>query len=478
MKNQSSLSILFFIGFIEFFERFGFYTLQGILVVYLLKEKHFTSTDAFHIYGAFSALLYGFVGLGGWCGERILGASTTLLLGLLVMLLGYLGLTFASVEAFFPSLAGVCIGNALFKANPATILGKIYHDQPEKLHSAFTIFYMTVNLGALSALIIGPFLSHHLGYRYAFFASALGIFIACCVVMINKIKLREVTQELQMFQGKKWHFLGVMGVVILLWVLTVFLLSSYVYVILGLKVVIAMVLAVYLWAAQNESPGVRRRLWVVLILMVEAVVFFTLYHQMPTSINLYGVLHVYPKILGIAFDPQSFQALNPFWIIVWSPVLAVWYQKNAISAYPLSIFHKFSIGMLCCGLSYIVLYVSHFFADASFHVSPMWLVVSYIFQSLAELLVSALGLAMVAELVPTTWMGGVMGMWFLTSSVSGFTGAKVASLIEVPQAMQASLHSLNAFATVFAEIALVIIAISLLMFFSIKYMQKMISLND
>ena len=95
MKNQPSLPILFFIGFIEFFERFGFYTLQGILVVYLLKEKHFTSTDAFHIYGAFSALLYGFVGLGGWCGERILGASTTLLLGLLVMLLGYVGLTFA-----------------------------------------------------------------------------------------------------------------------------------------------------------------------------------------------------------------------------------------------------------------------------------------------------------------------------------------------------------------------------------------------
>jgi POT family proton-dependent oligopeptide transporter len=474
MKNVSIFSgLLPLIGFIEFFERFGFYTMQGILVLFLMKTKQFSSTDAFHIYGAFFSLVYAFVGLGGLCGDKILGPQKTLLLGLAVMFLGYMGLSIGPDSAFFPSLAAVCIGNAFFKANPANMLAKIYQEDKHQLHSAFTIFYMSVNIGALLALIVGPFLSSRFSYHYAFGASAIGILFAIIFVIKNSEVLRLATGEIDSVKNKLLTFGGLFLLIFCLWGSTSYLIFYYDYVILGLKIIIGLALSIFIFAALKESNQVKRRLLAVIILMLEAVVFFTLYNQMPTSINLYAVLHVHPQIFGIEFDPQSFQALNPFWIIIWSPFLAKFYIKNAEGKHPLSIFHKFAAGMFSCGLSYIVLYVSHFFIDQSLHVSPLWLVVSYIFQSLAELLVSALGLAMVAELVPASWMGGVMGMWFLTSAVSGFTGASLASLIAIPKNMEASYASLNQFSTVFYEIACVVLFISLLMFLSVKYMKKL-----
>jgi POT family proton-dependent oligopeptide transporter len=187
---------------------------------------------------------------------------------------------------------------------------------------------------------------------------------------------------------------------------------------------------------------------------------------MPTSRNMYAILHVHPELLGLHFDPQSYQALNPFWIIVWSPILARMYQKNTWSIYA-----KFATGMLFCGVSYLILYVSHFFVDGASQISGWWMVLSSIFQSLAELLVSALGLAMVAELVPQSKMGTVMGMWFLTSAVSGITGAYVASLSAVPKT--ASLDtSLTAFADLFLGIGVATIVFSALMFALVRFLEQ------
>lgn len=472
-KSAKSFWLLPLIGFIEFFERFGFYTLQGILVLYLLKVHHYSSEEAYHIFGAFSALVYGFVGLGGWCGDKIFGPKKTLLIGLVVMLLGYIGMSLFAQKTLFPSLAAICIGNALFKANPGALLGHMYQHEPSRLHSAFTIFYMTVNMGALLALIVGPFLSSTYGYQYVFATSALGMVVAILTVIFKQKILDEAVKD-KVFIGFKWDnvLLGLLTLV-LLWGLASYLLSAYEWVIFGLKIIIVLVLALYLKICLQEKGATRHRMYAVLILMFEAVIFFTLYQQMPTSINMYAVMHVHPKVLGWTFDAQSFQALNPFWIIIWSPFLAKFYQKNALSKQPWSIFRKFSYGMLCSGISYGILYLSQFYADGQFYISGLWLVVSYIFQSLAELLVSALGLAMVAELVPNYRIGGVMGMWFLTSAVSGFTGAKLASLTTLPDGkLTATLESLQAFGHVFGGIALVILLIAAIMLWSNRFLEK------
>jgi proton-dependent oligopeptide transporter, POT family len=474
--TEKSFRLLPLIGFIEFFERFGFYTLQGILVLYLLKVHHYSSEEAYHIFGAFSALVYGFVGVGGWCGDKIFGPRKTLLIGLVIMFLGYFGMSVFGKKALFPALAAICIGNALFKANPGALLGHMYRDDSIRLHYAFTIFYMTVNIGALFALILGPFLSSTFGYAYAFAASAIGLVLAIIMVLLKQDILDEAVKEKVFMRFKADNVFWFSAGILVLWGLVSYLLSAYDWVIFGLKIVIVVVLVLYLKMCLKEKQLVRHRMYAVLILMFEAVVFFTLYQQMPTSINMYAIMHVHPQIFGIPFDAQSFQALNPFWIIIWSPFLAKFYQKNALSEHPWSIFRKFTYGMFCSAISYGVLYGSQFYADEQFYISGLWLVLSYVFQSLAELLVSALGLAMVAELVPSYRMGGVMGMWFLTSAVSGFTGAKVASLTSLPQqGFSGTLESLHAFANVFGGIALVILLIAGLMFWSIRFLENWVA---
>jgi len=462
----STRGLLGLISGIEFFERFGFYSVQGILILYLIKVKGYASQDAYHIFGAFSALLYGFVGLGGVLGDKVFGPKRTMFFGLFIMLLGYAGLSAGKHDNFFPALALVCIGNALFKANPAAVIGHLYQDNKTKLHAAFTLFYMAINIGALFALMIGPLLSSSFNDAYVFASSAVGIFLALILLYVKRKALHfaQMSQIYPVLSCWQW----VLALLLLLgaWVLFRYLLHAYDWVILGLKILIFAVLMIYIRSAFAEEGVIRRRMLVVLLLMFEAVCFFTLYHQMPTSRNMYAVMHVRPELLGIHFDPQTFQALNPFWIIACSPILARLYQNHSWSIYA-----KFATGMLFCGVSYLILYVSHFFVDANCHISGWWMVVSAMFQGLAELLVSALGLAMVAELVPRAKMGAVMGMWFLTSAVSGITGAYIASLSAVPKVASLTV-SLNAFANLFCDIGVVTIIFSVLMFVSVRVLEK------
>lgn len=234
-------------------------------------------------------------------------------------------------------------------------------------------------------------------------------------------------------------------------------------------VVVAIVLTIYAYYMRQEfrGPGSlneRRhtlvKMGVAIFLMLEAVVFFVLYHQMPTSLNLFAVHNVHPNLFGFPIDPQSFQVLNPIWIVLLCPILAAGYAELSNRGVAMTIPYKFALGMTCCGISFSLLYFARFAHDATGMVSSGWLVASYLFQSAGELLVSALGVAMVAELVPRRMTGFVMGTWFLTSSVSGVIGASVASYAALPRNLQPGIESLMIYTEVFAHIGLITLGIA------------------
>ncbi|STU96072.1 tripeptide transporter permease [Klebsiella pneumoniae] len=152
---------------------------------------------------------------------------------------------------------------------------------------------------------------------------------------------------------------------------------------------------------------------VAFLLMVEAIVFFVLYSQMPTSLNFFAIRNVEHSILGLAFEPEQYQALNPFWIMIGSPILAAIYNKMG-DRLPMP--HKFAIGMVLCSGAFLVLPLGAKFASDAGIVSVNWLILSYALQSIGELMISGLGLAMVAQLVPQRLMGFIMGSWFLTTA--------------------------------------------------------------
>lgn len=459
---------------LEVWERFGFYTVQGILTLYFIRFLGFNDSEAYYTFGAFSALVYGMVALGGYLGDKILGTKRTIVLGLITLALGYLALALVNKEQVFLALGLVCVGNGLFKANPSSLLAKCYEKNDPRLHGGFTLYYMAINLGSTFALFIGPALASSLGYAYAYFISFIGLVLGLANYWFQHQHVANINTNAdnKTIPFVYWCFV-VLGIV-LATLIAAYLLQHVLFAQSLVWLITAVVVAIYLLYMRREDKRVCIRMLVALVLMLEAIVFFTLYQQMPTSLNLFAVNNVRPILLGITLDPQSFQALNPIWIIIMSPVLAMLYHKLQQRGLAFSIPYKFAVGMLCCGLSFTLLYFARYLHDNGGMVSSWWLVASYFFQSTGELFVSALGVAMVAELVPVHITGFVMGMWFLTSSIAGFVGASVASLTALPANVKPGMESLAIYTKVFAYIGLVTLGIGGLMWLGAAFLSRYI----
>lgn len=467
----------FMIFMLEIWERFGFYSVQGILVLYFMRYLGFSKPIAYQTFGAFCALIYSMVPLGGFLGDKVLGTQRTIVLGLFVLASGYFTLAWSGQSGVFFALSLICIGNGLFKANPAALLARCYTQDSASIHAGFTLYYMAINLGAILALFVGPAISSHYGYAYSYTVSASGIVFGLLNYFLQRHTIAHLATPVEQ-RKPHWLWWCVIGLSIglLTWASS-YLLQHVLLAKILVYTAITIMVSFYIICLCRESLVTRQRMLLVLILMAEAVAFFTLYQQMPTSINLFAVQHVRTMFGGISIDPQSFQVLNPIWIVAMSPVLAAFYaflQRKQIY-FPTP--YKFALGMACCGLSFAVLFISRFAHDMQGMVSPGWMVLSYWFQSMGELLVSALGVAMVAELVPKRMMGFVMGMWYLTSALAGLTGATLAAYTVLPQPANSNIESLVTDTHVFAMIALMTLVIAFLLWVVSPRLTRLMHVN-
>lgn len=453
----------YMIFMLELWERFGFYTMQGILTLYFIRYLGYSEVDSYYTFGAFSALVFGMVVIGGALGDKVLGTKRTIVLGLCVLALGYFGLAVTDKEHVFLALGLICVGNGLFKANPSNLLSKCYEANDPRLHGGFTLYYMAINLGSMIALFAGPYLSSHYGYSYAYMLSAIGLLIGLANYAFQYHHVAHINTAADLRQLRVWDWSLVLLGVIVLTYCSAYLLQNVALAQNLLWCVAFITVAIYVFLMRNQKKATVIRMLVAFVLMCEAVLFFTLYQQMPTSLNLFAVNNVVPTLFGFTIDAQSFQALNPIWIVLMSPVLAYFYNALNNRGFSFSIPYKFALGMTMCSLSFLLLYFPRFFYTDNGMVSSWWLTGSYLFQSLGELLVSALGVAMVAELVPASIAGFVMGMWFLTSSIAGFIGAKVASYTALPAHIKPGVESLMIYTDVFACIGLATLFIAVLM---------------
>ncbi len=471
LKNQPRAFYMIFM--LEIWERFGYYTVQGILTLYFIRYLGFDDEKAYYTFGAFSALVYGMVSLGGYIGDKWLGTKRTIVLGLIVLSLGYLSLSLVTKPYVFLALGLISVGNGLFKANPSNLLSKCYQRNDPRLHGGFTLYYMSINIGSVAALIAGPSISQKYGYSYAYFLSFIGLTLGLLNYLWQKHHIKDIRTPADENPISIGHWVLVIIGVLVATKISAYLLQHVAIAKNLVWLVTFVVCCVYIAYMRKQKKAEVYKMLLALILMIEALVFFVLYQQMPTSINLFAVNNVSPTLFGIQIDPQSFQVLNPIWIIVMSPLLAMFYEKLHRRQIPFSMSYKFAAGMTLCGLSFMVLYLSSYFHSEAGVVSSWWLVGSYFFQSTGELMVSALGVAMVAVLVPTHITGFVMGMFFLTSSLAGFIGAYVASFTAIPSNIEPGVTSLHIYTHVFLSIGLVILAISLVLWVAAPFLSRL-----
>ena len=457
---------------IELWERFGYYGLQGIMAVYLVKMLGMSESESVTLFSSFSALVYGLIAVGGWLGDKVLGTRRVIVLGTLVLALGYALIAWSGhdIGMVYIGMATIAVGNGLFKANPASLLSTCYEKDDPRLDGAFTMYYMAINIGSFFSMLATPWLAAHYGWSMAFSLSFVGMLITLVNFMLchKWVKSHGSKPDFQPLHIGK--LLATLAGIAVLVVIATWMLHNQGIARLLLALVAVVIVCIFAKETVALKGAARRKMIVAFLLMTEAVVFFVLYMQMPTSLNFFAIRNVEHSIFGIAFEAEQYQALNPFWIMVFSPILAAVYNKMG-DRLPMP--HKFALGMLLCSAAFLVLPLGAKFASQLGIVSVNWLILSYALQSVGELMISGLGLAMVAQLVPQRLMGFIMGSWFLTTAGAAMIAGKVANLMAVPSGITEPLHSLRVYSDVFLQIGLATGVIAVLMLLTAPKLNRM-----
>jgi len=473
---------------IEMWERFGYYGMQVLIVYYMVQRLNFPDDRAALVWGAAAALIYVAPAIGGWVGDKILGARRTMLLGAVILAGGYSMMVLPGDDVWFLfcALGVIVVGNGLFKANAGNLVRKIYEGDDSRIDSAFTIYYMAVNLGAMISQLLTPWLKDYvnehygngLGWHVAFAVCAVGLFLGLANYALMRRTLAHIgsePDELPLNWGKLGAVLGA-GVVAVF--VSAFILQhqdvarAFVYV-AGVAVV-----GIFAYLIKVSQPSERAGLIAALVLTVQTVFYFIFYQQMSTSLNLFALRNVDPafNVFGMHlwdWSPAQFQAFNPIWIFILSPMLAWAYTRAGKSNRDISIAAKFALGFVIVAAGFFIYGASGFFADSQGKVSSWLMVWGYGAISLGELLVSGLGLAMIARYVPARMGGFMMGAYFVASGVSQYLGGVVATFASVPRNITDSLESLPIYTALFNKLGIAALVCTVIAIAALPLMNRL-----
>jgi len=392
---------LFLLFGTEMWERFGYYGMRALLVLYLVASAEdggfgWTTGEALSLYGTFTMAVYLTPLIGGWLADNIIGQRKAIIYGGVIFSLGYftLGIPQSMIvgmeeTVFYIGLTLIIIGNGLFKANVSSLVGDLYEEGDHRRDGAFTIFYMGINLGAFLAPLTVGVLGETVNWHY-------GFILAGCGMLIGLI--------LQLTLGNK--YLGDIGVQ-----------PS------------AKRTKGEVKAHAPLSTADKDRMKVILIMSMFSVIFWAGFEQAGGLFTIYASDFTDRTIFGFEVAASSFQSLNAMFIILLAPVVAsVWIKMG--SNEPTSP-KKFAIAMFFLALGFFVMLWATMVqgGDTSVKVSMLFLVFAYLFHTLGELCLSPIGLSMVTKLAPLKFTSLLMGIWFfftaLSNKLAGFIGSFV-----------------------------------------------------
>jgi len=460
------------IWLIELWERFGYYGMAAILVLYMVEKVGFKDTQANLVWGAFTALVYAAPAIGGWIGDNVLGTRRTMPIGAAILALGYAMLSLPSQNLYFLyiSMGVIVVGNGLFKANAANMVRRIYEGNDAKIDSAFTLYYMAVNVGSTVSQLMTPWIKDHYGWHAGFAFCFGGLVLG----LINYALMLRTLSHIGSPPDEKPVRWDRLGMILGLGVVCVFIVTFIVQYSAArdIAVIIAglTVLAIFVYMIVVGARSERAGLIAALMLTVQTILFFIFYSQMSTSLTLFALHNVEWKQSFLLFDVTwsagQYQALNPIWIMLLSPVLAWIYTHFGKSGRDLPIAAKFVLGFVVVAIGFFIFGISGSTAVAG-RVSSWYMIWGYGFYSLGELLVSGLGLAMIARYVPARMGGFMMGAYFVAVGVSQYLGSIVANLASIPDNITNPLESLPIYTGLFNKLGFVavggiVLAIALL----------------
>lgn len=427
---------LFVLFFAEMWERFSYYGMRALLIFYLTKHWLFSDEKSGVIYGAYTALVYITPVLGGYLADRYLGQRKAVTYGAVLLTFGHLLMGFegaggqdaASLNVFWLALAFIIVGSGFLKANISVIVGQLYPRTDVRRDGAYTIFYMGINLGAALGSLMCGYLGETYGWSYGFGAAGVGMLLGLIVFIIFKPLLLgrgepsnpEALNKPVMGIKLEWllYLVGLVAVVICWW-----LVQNQALVGSLLGVAGAILVGYVLWTAVRKlEPHDRDRIFAAMFLIIGSILFWALFEQAGSSLNLFTDRHVDRS--GVS--ASVFQSLNAIYIVLLAPLFAwLWTTLGRKGLEP-SAPAKFGLGIVQLGIGFLVLVAGSAAAGDSM-VPVLFIFLIYLFHTTGELCLSPVGLSAMNRLAPVHLASLIMGTWFFASATGNFAAGLISA---------------------------------------------------
>lgn len=389
---------LFLLCGVEMWERFSYYGMRALLILYLIRTisdggMGMGVADASLLYGFFTGFVYFTPMIGGWVADKWLGRPHSIMIGAAVMALGLFSMAFKS-DWFWLSLGLILlvIGNGMFKPNISVMVGELYPPGDRRKDGAFTYFYMGINLGGLLAPFVTAWAALTYGYRMGFLAAGIGLLLGLALfTIIYKIGIIDPSPETQQALDEK---------------------------------------------EEHKSKGEKtpltkvekERLSVIFIIVAFVIFFWAGFEQAGSSFNIFADTMVDRSIGAFTIPTEWFQSLNPTFVVMLAPVMALLWKILGEHGKEPSIPTKMGLGMLLLSTGFVLLWIATLNGKTS-NISMLFLIGAYLLHTIGELSVSPIGLSMVSKLAPVRLASFMMGIWLISSSVANVLGGYAASVM-------------------------------------------------
>ena len=437
-EHPKGLKTLFFT---EMWERMSYYGMRGILVLFMTASisnggLDFNNGSASAIYGIYAASVYLATLPGGWIGDNILGQQKTILYGGIIIMFGHLSLAIPNINSFYIGLILVVLGTGLLKPNISAIVGELYENNPEMRQSGFTIFYMAINLGSILGFFICGYLGENIGWHYGFGAAGIGMAFGLIQYIYNIKLLGDYgTKPLNKIDAnikskyKKIILISIALIFLItisgllgLWNIDPIPLANILTIVITL---ISLFYFFYIFVFGGLDKNETKRVVMIFILFLGAALFWSGFDQGGSSFNIFAKEYTNRIILGWEYPASWLQIINPLFVVILSPFMSyLWIYLGKRMLDP-SLPFKFGLGLMFMAMGFLVIAMGAQVALSQELAGAQWLLITYLLHTIGELTLSPIGLAAISSLSPKKYIGQMMGVWFLASSL----GAIIAGLI-------------------------------------------------
>ena len=460
-KYPSSLSTLFFT---EMWERFSYYGMRALLVLYLVNSLNYSESEALHIYAVYTGLVYLTPLIGGYLADRFLGTQKSIFIGGLTMMIGHFLMAFP--DYLYLAIGMLIIGNGYFKPNISSLLGKLYKSNDVRRDSGFSIFYVGINVGAFLAPLIVGYVGETINWHYGFAIAGFGMLAGLIQFYYgqNKIIKEDTTQQSRKLKSADWGLITIISLINIPLILLILevneVINNYFF-----EILLALVtfISFYLLTRKKQLLSAKEDLKKIVyigVLSIFVIFFWVGFEQAGGSLTLFANNSVDRNFLGFIIPASFFQSINPLIIILIGPMIANFWLRVDRSKSNINTPQKMGLGLLLLAGGFFLITLVNNSSDSA--ISLWWLVGVYFLHTLGELCLSPIGLSMVSKVSPKKIASLMMGFWFLSSAVANFMAGKL------PGILQANNLDLFTFLTVTSIVA------GLLLLLISTFMEKLV----